>query len=240
MNRDHPLSDERLQAFIDDEIDTIERAIIMDAVQKDEGLSGRLCELLQVKDAVNLAYSDPPSCTDKNSTWRPVRMSGFPSTVIAGLLLLTGGVTGWLIHTVVDNAAMPPASMAGMESDTMEEQRVVLHVRTNNPEKLEKALDKTERLLSRYRDRPEMVNLEIIADSDGLALLRMDTSLYTKRIKRMAREYQRLSFLACSRTIEQLQLKGIRVQLVPEARLVSAGADQIVSRLREGWSYVGI
>jgi len=60
MSHDDKFSDEQIQAFVDDEIDTHDRAEIMEAVRNDEELACRVCELLQLKDSVSLAYREPP------------------------------------------------------------------------------------------------------------------------------------------------------------------------------------
>jgi len=58
MSYDDKFSDEQIQAFVDDEIDTHDRAEIMEAVRNDEKLACRVCELLQLKDSVSLAYRE--------------------------------------------------------------------------------------------------------------------------------------------------------------------------------------
>jgi anti-sigma factor RsiW len=53
-------SDEKLQLFVDDEMNSSDRAEIMETINTDDDLSDRVCELVQLKDAVRLAYSEPP------------------------------------------------------------------------------------------------------------------------------------------------------------------------------------
>ena len=53
-------------------------------------------------------------------------------------------------------------------------------------------------------------------------------------------KYDNISFLACSRTIEKLRLKGIDVHLVPEATVIPAALEEIVDRLQQGWAYIRV
>ena len=59
MSTDNRYSDEQLQAFVDDEIDITDRAEIMEAIRHDDELACQVCELLQIKDTVRLAYLEP-------------------------------------------------------------------------------------------------------------------------------------------------------------------------------------
>jgi anti-sigma factor RsiW len=60
MNMDDNYSDEKLQLFVDDEMNSSDRAEFMEAINNNDELSNRVCELLQLKDALRLAYSEPP------------------------------------------------------------------------------------------------------------------------------------------------------------------------------------
>ena len=101
-------------------------------------------------------------------------------------------------------------------------------------------MNDAEELLASYQDSPGKVQLEVVANAEGLALLREDASPYAERIHRMAMLYDNLSFLACSRTIEKLKLKGIDVHLVPDAEIIPAALEKIVDRLHEGWVYIRV
>ena len=94
MNSDDKYSDEKLHLFIDDELDSTDRAEIMEALGKDDELSYRVCGLLTLKDSVRLAYSDPPvrgrSCKIRCSGFR----SGLWQNAVAAMLLLAIGEAG--------------------------------------------------------------------------------------------------------------------------------------------------
>ena len=240
MSNDDRFSDELLQTFIDDEIDTHDRAEIMEAVREDKDLAKRICELLQVKDSVRLAYREPPQPERINTRWQSSRKSGLSFRAAAAVALFTlGSVTGWLLHTQ-PGATTPAPKIAQLAPAEKEYKRVILHISTADPERLGDALDDAELLLSGYKDQPGMVQLEVVANAEGLTLLRADTSPYVERIRQLAQKYDNISFLACSRTIEKLRLKGIDVHLVPEAMVIPAALEEIVDRLQEGWAYIRV
>ena len=240
MNSDNRFSDELLQTFVDDEIGTRDRAEIIEAVRHDKALAGRICELLQVKDSVRLAYREPPQPERTGSRWQASRKGGFSGLAAAAVALFTlGSVTGWLMNTY-QGTSDPAVKIAQIASAEKDYKRVILHISTADPERLGEALDDAELLLSGYKGQPGMMQLEVIANTVGLTLLRADASPYVERIRHMAQKYDNISFLACSRTIEKLKLKGIDVHLVPEAMVIPGALEEIVDRLQQGWAYIRV
>jgi len=241
MSNHEDISDEQLQAFVDDEIDTHDRALIMEAVRDDDALACRVCELLQLKDSVRLAYREPPQPSHTKNRWEAAHKTRISLNAVAAVMIFTvGSLLGWLMHTQSATTPVHSSSMAQIVPANEEFKRVVLHISTANTERLEQALDDAEELLSGYKDNPDMIQLEVIANTEGLTLLRSDTSPYVDRIREMALEYDNLDFLACSRTIEKLRLKGIDVHLVPEATVIHGALEQIVDRLQAGWVYIRV
>jgi intracellular sulfur oxidation DsrE/DsrF family protein len=233
-------SDEQLQAFVDDEIDLTERAEMMEAIHHDDQLACRVCELLQIKDSVRLAYREPelPAGGQLHckSDWR----SRIPVRAIAALLIFaTGTVTGVLLQSQSAGPAVTTiSSLNHAEVARQEQKRVVLHISNADSGRLDEALTDAEELLSTYR--PELVQLEVVANAEGLKLLRADTSPYPERIRRLAQQFNNISFLACSRTIEKLHMRGIDVQLLPEAKVIPGALEEIVDRMQQGWVYIRV
>lgn len=240
---DTRFSDEQLQAFVDDEIDVSDRTEIMEAVARDDELACRVCELLQLKDSVRLAYREPPQPAHAGNRWETARKTRGPLKAVAAVLIFAlGTVTGVLMQTQRGDTPAPAASSIAQVAPaaTGEIKRVILHISTADPQRLAQALDDAEQLLSDHRENPQQVQLEVVANSAGLSLLRSDASPYPDRIRRMAREYSNISFLACSRAIEKLRLKGLDVHLLPETRVISGALEQIVDRLQDGWVYIRV
>jgi intracellular sulfur oxidation DsrE/DsrF family protein len=239
---DDNYSEEQLQAFVDDEIDLAERAEIMEAVRRDEELACRVCELLQIKDSVRLAYREPElpagGIRHGESGWQ--RLLSFRAAA-ALLIFALGAVTGVVLQST--GTVSTPALISSLDQKEHVQQelkRLVIHISSDESERLGQALDDAEELLTSYKDNPELVQLEVVANTKGLKLLRADTSPYPERIRRLAEQFSNISFLACSRTIEKLQLRGIEVHLLPEAKVIPGALEEIVDRLQEGWVYIRV
>lgn len=244
MKRSSDISDEHLNAFLDGELDGEEHGRLLDAAQDDRELAARVCELRHVKELTRHAYSAERPPTKGGGP--DARSRGMLAKALAaGLVLALGVLAGWLAR----EAARAPERVAGFF--TVEEARqlaavsnldrvnhIILHVSTDEPAKVEAALDTTEELLRAYRSHGRPIRLEVIANADGLDLLRRDVSRYSQRVRRMMAEYRGLTFLACNRAVTRLQGKGVRVQLLPDTRLAPSALELIIQRLREGWVYV--
>ena len=116
--------------------------------------------------------------------------------------------------------------------------KILLHISTAAPERVNAALDAAEEILADSRERGKNTRLEIVANAEGLAMLR-EGSPYAQRIQRMIEQYESISFKACGIAMETANLKeGIEVKLLPEAERVDAALDQILTRLRQGWTYI--
>lgn len=242
MINDHEYTDEELQAFIDDEIDLAGRAEIMEAVRQDDELACRICELLQIKDCVRLAYREPELPAETQQHWKTDWTTRIPSRAIAALLIFAmGTVSGVMLQSRIADPAPATVSSLGQAGDTHQElKRVVLHISSDESGRLDQALDDAEELLTAYKDHPELVQLEVVANARGLTLLRADTSPYPERIRRLAQKFNNISFLACSRSIEKLHLRGIDVHLLPEARVIPGALEEIVDRIQQGWVYIRV
>lgn len=235
-------SDEQLEAFIDDELNLSERACFMEALEQDDALASRVCELLHVKDTVKLAYRESPGSSHTYSCWKKARRNSLLSKAVAATLVFTlGTVSGLLIQSQGKDPQRVSKLVSKTNLPTLSENKhIILHISTANPARLELALTEAEMLLASHAGEPELVQLEVIANTEGLSLLRVGTSHYADRIRAMVQKHQNVSFLACSRTIEKLRLKGIDVHLIPEAVVIPGALEEIVYRLQQGWAYIRV
>ena len=56
MHHEKQYSDEHLNAFIDNQLDTAEKAELLDALRHDDELSQRVCKLQKLHNLVQLSY----------------------------------------------------------------------------------------------------------------------------------------------------------------------------------------
>ena len=113
----------------------------------------------------------------------------------------------------------------------------IIHVASGDPDQMKRALQTAKTLLSSAK--PGVVRqVEVVANEQGLDLLRSDVSKFTDEISYLASE--NVVFYACSKTIQRLQEKGVVVKLVPEAIPGFTALDRVVLRMNDGWEYIKI
>ena len=233
------ISDEQLNALIDDQLDVNERARVLSAIKSNKELEEKYNKLRQMKEMVLLTYENvhvPPLNTQSihysgTQNWR----MGVAASVILGI----GISLGWVVSKqITPDPAKSFLMVSELDAKSVNSQKVILHVNTMEKIRVEQALDKAELVLKEYKDQNEPLDLEIIANSKGLGLLRRN-SPYANRIKDLTAKYSNVSFLACGIAKENARMKeGHEISLLPEATQVPAALDQILKRLKLGWLYV--
>lgn len=240
MTMPRDISFEHLNAFVDDQLDKEEKELVFQAVKEDEALGQEACALRSLQDMVRHAYQDPPAYQAS----RPAGGGGrrrWLAALAAGLFLLAGAGLGWLAHTQLKGDGPVVLRIAGRGVDPTAVPGVILHLNSNDPHKIDATLRKTEELLERFGREHHKVRVEVIVNSKGLDLLRVDTSPAADRIRALVRRYHNVSFLACQRAIQRLKYEqGVEAKLLAEARVAPSALGQILSRLQQGWTYIQI
>jgi intracellular sulfur oxidation DsrE/DsrF family protein len=237
MNKDDHISEEQLNAFVDGELDSEEKSCLFDAAEQSAELDRRLCQQRKLKELVKHAYRDVPESKRRLSGQR-TRGSVLGLAVAASMLLVLGVITGLLIPSFFELDPRPgdlaattnPQAVAAMEN-------YILHVVSGEPEQMKLALQQARELLTTAEPgKPRQV--EVVANEQGLALLRSDVTPFAEEISALANEH--VIFYACSKAIERLEEKGVEVRLVPEAVPGYTALDRVVTRMKDGWQYVKI
>jgi len=154
-------------------------------------------------------------------------------------LLVAGIAAGWAAHALIrtgDGTALAGRGAAALHEISAD--HILVHVSSGNRETLATALDEVEDLLRSARSDGREIEVEIVANSTGLDLLRVKASPYLARVGALRREYPNLSFVACHQTIERLREHGVAVELIPGVQVAPSALDQVVKRLQGGWVYI--
>lgn len=244
------ISDEELNAFVDNQLGPDEQELVFNALKQDARLNRSACETHRVQELVRYAYNEPPAAPPRGAPrrrWHPT------DAVAAALLLAIGAAAGWFASpTSSPETTLPPPQAAYERQDldafqTVQllsaqgtQQNVVLHITTNDAGKLRYALDEVESLLSSYQQRGIPIKLEVVANGEGMALLRSDVSPYPERTQALIRKYDNLAVLACANTLRWLEEQGVDAHLLPEVGTTKSGLERVVDRLQEGWLYVKV
>lgn len=237
-------SDEHLNAFIDNELDAGEKAEILDAARHDAELSQRICKLQKLHNLLQLSYQSievPERHKKTNDLTQSVKFKWFAA---ASIFLTIGTIAGWVSHqtlnsgNLIDIAQVTHSSAA---TNNAQHWKLMLHVSTANPTRLNFVLDEAEALLKEYAQSSRKLELEILANSDGLALVTNNGKSYNKRLQSLQQKYDNLSVLVCGQALKRIQrLQGKKLNLLPNTNVVSSAINQIVKRQQGGWSYIRI
>lgn len=249
MSADRNISDEHLNAFVDGQLDADEKSRILSTINADEDLSRRACELRRLHDLVQHAYENPPAAPRRQRLH--ATGVGWRQAVAAAVLLAVGGTLGWISRAQQHQ----PLSLRAMYLDeekafqTAElnqaplqgERKILLHLSSAEPDKLEQALDTAEQLLASYRKLHQPVEIEVVANAGGLDLLRADVSPFADRVRDLQRKYDNLTFLACQTAMSRLRRdQHITPDLLPEALVTPNALEEILNRLQQGWMYISV
>lgn len=225
-------SDESLNAFVDNQLGAQERDEILAAIAEDAELSQRLCTLRSTKDLVRHAYGQVPAARPT----RDRRLSLWGGAMAAGVALAVGVLIGWQGHRAA--ALSPSESVLAWAGGffAVQPTRVLLHLDSAQPERMEEALD----LVEAYLAKASHARVEVVVNNSGLDLLRQEATPYAARIAALASRHELLAFVACGNAIARYRNAGLDVTLVPEARVAGTAVEHIVDRVRQGWTYLKI
>jgi intracellular sulfur oxidation DsrE/DsrF family protein len=230
VQRPDPVSLEMQNAFVDGQLDAGEWSAMLERVGADAELRGEICTLRATKDMVCNAYADvKPRARRAAAGWRSW---GLAATLLACV------AAGWFGHALLGVGSTPGGVSGTAALRDVDGNRILVHVSSGQRESLRTALDEVEDLLRSARTAGRGVEVEIVANSTGLDLLRSDASPYLARVSALRREFPNLTFFACNQTIERLRERGVTVNLLPGVHVAPSALDQVVKRLHGGWVYI--
>ncbi len=227
MNKDDLLSEEQLNAFVDDELEAEEKSRVFSEASHRPELDQRLCQQRKLKELVKLAYHDTPKPQRKGAKSLG-RGNVFGRALAAAVLLAVGAATGFLGKDLFSPAA-DPAMVATAEPD-----KYLIHVASGDPGEMAAALERAELLLESAPD-DGVRQVEIVANEQGLNLLRTDVTQFAAEISVL--QANDVIFYACSKSIQKLEDDGVEVRLVPHTIAEYTALDRVVTRMQEGWHY---
>ncbi|MDZ7595967.1 MAG: hypothetical protein U0932_15075 [Thiobacillus sp.] len=239
------VSDETLHAFVDGELDVAESETLIARIRDDKELAQRVCALRTLQSMVRLAYAEPPVAAGLEP--RPVPRRQFVQRCAYGCLVLVAGLSGgWALRGLEPQAvaAVPVAVQGGFQAVSLTQaadpNRVMLHLDSAAPDKMLAVLDQAEHLLDEAERQGRAMQLEIIANSRGIDLLREGGSPHAARMARMTQRHANLSWVACSQSIARFMNDGEKVVLLPATQTAPTAIGEIVTRLQQGWTYVRV
>jgi len=254
----YEVSPDKLQAFLDGQLDEAEKSEIFGAIQQDDALKHNACELRTLTELVRHAYAAPPSALGARSSRGLVALNRWGVAASALLLLALGGLLGWVGRGPLlraDDAGLPVHAMywdddrafqnTDLKAITAQKgtKKIIVHLNTSSPERFTQALDTAERLLRTYSNSDMGAEIEVVANASAIKMLRAGYSPFAARVRALQKRYINLSFLACKDGIDHIQElegPGSKVKLLPDVSVTPSALEHILERLREGWVYINV
>jgi intracellular sulfur oxidation DsrE/DsrF family protein len=212
------ISEEQLNAFVDDQLGQSDRERVFEAINRDPELARRVNELRQLKERVRHAYHNPP----QPHRQKPPMPRGIPYALAASLLLLMGVASGWLLH----DSPLLTKTLATATNP----KGVVIQVSDNDPAKWNMALINAQNVSKALGSK---VAIEIVAYGPGLQMFKSDSPV-AQQLKEIAEKGIKL--LACGNTMAATHTR--RDQLSQSVGVVPAGILEIMEKQHMGYAYV--
>lgn len=241
MNEKNFISQELLNAYVDDQLDAEEREQILEQQLNDPTLAERIAELQRLKALVQSARPEGPSQNMKPARLKR-RRHGYHIATAA--MLVVGVITSLLLMQhrlpesiaplqVSDTASILTAQIAKQEI------KLVVHLKRRDAAAVSSVLDQIETLLVKAEATDKPVQVELVANGQGLTIFRDDQSPIRDRINMLIAQHDNLIFAACQETMQKLgNGSWAKIRLVPGVMIVSSGRDEIARRKSQGWTYI--
>lgn len=234
----------KIDQYIDGEMNATERQEFEQKMTQDTQLKQQVCALQQQKIALKNAYADTVpnaiSAQTKTNKSSPTRLFSNWRHLAASLAVgvLVGLVLAQPVSFLPEQNTLQntttPINQVNNET-TLAPQNFVVHLDTNQPEKLNSAVEKTRYLL----DQNPMAKVQIVTNHEGVELFNANQAS-TEEVLKLLSQYQNLELMACRRTIERAQKQGTPLNLLSAVRADEPAVDEVVKRLKQGWTYIKI
>lgn len=233
MSEERKISAEMQSAFVDGQLDAADWACIAERMGQDARLREELCALRAVKEMVQHAYAVPPAAQRRSGR------GGLRRWTSAASVALAAGA-GWFGHAWWNAPVeLDPASAYMLrDAQGLGRDRILVHVSSGDRASLGRTLDEVEDLLRAARIEERSIKVEIVANRDGIDLLRARVSPYADRLAALRAQYANFELVACGQTVQKLRERGAAVELLPGTQVAPSALDEVVKRLRDGWVYV--
>jgi intracellular sulfur oxidation DsrE/DsrF family protein len=142
----------------------------------------------------------------------------------------------------VSLAALAAVPLFGRKAEAAGEKKthkLAVHVDQNDPAVMRLALANSRNAHELFSARGDDLEVEIVCYSQGLHMLRDDTSPVKDEIKQTRARVPQITFGACNNTKRAMEKAENKIiPIIPEAHVVPAGITRLVELQEEGYSYV--
>ncbi len=243
---DKTYTDEKLNLFIDQQLDTDENDEIRHSILEDASIRERVCQLKAVRELVGYAYENVPDPDNASGAGNAGISRYLWKGIAASLLLAIGMLTGWTVNDAARSTQIASADdvfqyYKSAAQVNRAERKIILHVTTGDIYAVKGALDEAEQLLASYRDAGTPMKLDIVTYREGINMMRVGVSPYLDRIEGIVDNNDNVSLYACMRSIDKAQKKEGKQLVMMEKAVTDKTAQELISeRLQKGWIYIKV
>jgi len=237
------ITEDKLNLFIDEQLDTDEMNDIHEALLDNKGLREQVCQLKAVRELIGYAYSEVPPSRFK-STEKRRSSSYFGRAIAASVTLVVGVLLGWSTYEYSPNSVNAISAentfqfVANHVTVDHKARRIILHIDSNDQQIVQAALDEADNLLASYRKANKPIKLDIVTNKAGINVLRPGVSHYLARMQKFVDDKD-VSVYACQRSIDKAHKKeGVEIVLMDGVTTDKTARELIPARLKEGWVYI--
>jgi intracellular sulfur oxidation DsrE/DsrF family protein len=238
------ITEDKLNLFIDEQLDTDEMNDIREALLDDKELREQVCQLKAVRELIGYAYNEVPPSRYK-TTVQNRSASYVGRAIAASVTLVVGVVLGWSTYEYspaatqvisAENTFQYVANHVKAEHGT---RRIVLHIDSSDLKVVNAALNEADQLLTTYRKANTPIELDIVTNKSGINILRPGMSPYISRIQELIDNNDEVAVYACNRSIAKaLKKEGVEIVLMPGVTQNKSARELIPQRLEKGWVYI--
>lgn len=236
-------SEDKLNLFVDEQLDTDEMDEIRKAVLDDKDLRERVCQIKAVQELVGYAYTVVPQVSDKTITTKRSTMF-ITRAMAASVTLIVGVLLGWATYEYSPGEVNAISAentfqyVANHVTANHSQRRIILHIDSGDLRVVNAALNEADLLLATYRKANIPIKLDVITNKKGINILRPGMSPYIQRIQALIDD-DRVSVYACVRSTEKARKKeGAEVIFIRGVKSDKTARELIPNRLEKGWVYI--
>ena len=247
MNEQDKYSDEHINAYIDGELDNDERARLLFDEQNDPVLMQRINDVRMLKEKVQLAFSEQSVSAVQKKPFSCLTFTGVPKSLVAGLVVLMIAAALLLSGILKDSDEVlqarklinstQPVAAADISKTIGVHKQLVINISQYHPQSFDDTIDNIEALLLQHR-ADKSFSIEIVANKNGLKALDTETSLHAVRISQLADQFESLDVVACAKSMATLAAQGNPILLMRSVMITPSAAEQVATRMKDGWFYL--
>ena len=244
MTQEKDYSDSIINAFIDGELDDREKSELISDMVSDQELNDRVMKVRNIRELVQNAYKDIPASVKSQRHVNTNNSRGI-NLCVAGFVLAVGIVVGWGVQGYLNPVKgliefAEITEQNNLINSNEQVARLMIHVTTDDPIRLDIMLNETEQLLKRYEENNRILEMSILTNARGINLVSITTP-FAKRLRELTARYSNITFKACKQTLKRLNKDELRnVELLPEAQVVPSALGEVIEKRQQGWSYIRI